>query len=156
MQQIAMFVAEFYNVKYKDRKFIQGETPINYAGRVFDEKEIQAAVEALLDFWLTKGRFARQLQSELAAMIGVKYARLVNSGTSANLMALSALTSHLLKDRRLKPGDEVITVAAGFLITVNPIIQNSLVSVLVDKEMKTIFIGTFLEIGSERDLCITL
>ncbi len=107
--------------------FIPGKSPINYAGRVYDEKEIQAAVEASLDFWLTEGRFARQFQTELAAMIGVKHSLLVNSGSSANLLALSALTSHLLKDRRLKPGDEVITVAAGFPTTINPIIQNGLV-----------------------------
>ena len=134
MQQITMLVAEFYNVKYKGSKFIQGEIPIKYAGRVFDEKEIKAAVEVLLEFWLIEGRFARQFQSELATIIGVKYVLLVNSGSSANLLVLSALTSHLLKELRLKPGGEVITVAAGFLITVNPIIQNSLVPVFVDKE----------------------
>ena len=117
--------------------FTPAKTPINYAGRVYDEKEIQAAVEASLDFWLTEGRFARQFQSELAAMVGVKHALLVNSGSSANLLALTALTSHLLKDRRLKPGDEVITVAAGFPTTINPIIQNGLIPVFVDVDIPT-------------------
>ena len=117
--------------------FIPGKSRINYSGRVHDEKEIQAAVEASLDFWLTEGRFARQFQTELAARIGVKYALLVNSGSSANLLALSALTSHLLGDSRLKPGDEVITVAAGFPTTVNPIIQNGLVPVFVDVDIPT-------------------
>jgi len=93
-QQIAMLVVEFYNVKYKGRKFIQGETPIKYAGRVFDEKEIQAAVEASLDLWLTEGHFALQFQAELAAKIGVKYTLLVNSGSSANLLS-GADSSHL-------------------------------------------------------------
>lgn len=117
--------------------FTPGKTPINYAGRVYDEKEIQAAVEASLDFWLTEGRFARQFQAELASRIGVKHALLVNSGSSANLLALTALTSHLLGKKRLKPGDEVITVAAGFPTTINPIIQNGLVPVFVDVDIPT-------------------
>ena len=131
------FVRNYYDFAYKQRPFLPGKSPINYAGRVYDEKEIQAAVEASLDFWLTEGRFARQFQTELAARIGVKYALLVNSGSSANLLALSALTSHLLKDRRLKPGDEVITIAAGFPTTVNPIIQNRFVPVFVDVDIPT-------------------
>jgi CDP-6-deoxy-D-xylo-4-hexulose-3-dehydrase len=105
---------------------------VRYAGRIFDEKEIQAAVTASLDFWLTEGRFAEKFQVELAQKIGAKYAFLVNSGSSANLLALTALTSPLLGEKRLKPGDEVITVAAGFPTTLNPIIQNSMVPVFVD------------------------
>jgi len=135
--EIAKLVARFHSIRSANERFIPGKTPIRYAGRVYDEKEIQAAVEASLDFWLTEGRFARQFQTELAARIGVKYALLVNSGSSANLLALSALTSHLLKDRRLKPGDEVITVAAGFPTTINPIIQNGLVPVFVDVDIPT-------------------
>ena len=132
------FVRNYYNFVHKQKQdFVPGKSRINYAGRVYDEKEIQAAVEASLDFWLTEGRFARQFQTELAAMIGVKHALMVNSGSSANLLAVSALTSHLLKDRRLKPGDEVITVAAGFPTTVNPIIQNGLVPVFVDVDIPT-------------------
>ena len=131
------FVRNYYDFAHKQKSFVPGKSRISYAGRVFDEKEIQAAVEASLDFWLTEGRFARQFQSELAAMVGVKHALLVNSGSSANLLALTALTSHLLKDRRLKPGDEVITVAAGFPTTINPIIQNGLIPVFVDVDIPT-------------------
>lgn len=134
---ILQLVEKFYKAKTANNEFIPGKTPIRYAGRVFDEKEIQAAVEASLDFWLTEGRFARQFQTELASMIGVKHVLLVNSGSSANLLVLSALTSHLLKDRRLKPGDEVITVAAGFPTTLNPILLNGLVPVFVDVDIPT-------------------
>ena len=135
--QIRNLVAEFHSLENVDRKFVPGKTPIRYAGRVFDEKEIQAAVEASLDFWLTEGRFARQFQTELAAMIGVKHVLLVNSGSSANLLALTALTSPLLGEKRLNPGDEVITVAAGFPTTVNPIILNGLIPVFVDVDIPT-------------------
>jgi len=136
-EKISKFVVEFHKTRNTEKTFVPGKTPIRYAGRVFDEKEIQAAVEASLDFWLTEGRFARQFQTELAAIIGVKHALLVNSGSSANLLALTALTSPLLGDRRLMPGDEVITVAAGFPTTINPIIQNSLVPVFVDVGIPT-------------------
>ena len=136
------FVHNYYNFAHKQSPFVPGKSPINYAGRVFDEEEIQAAVEASLDFWLTEGRFARQFQTELASKIGVKHALLVNSGSSANLLAMTALTSHLLGDRRLKPGDEVITVAAGFPTTINPIIQNGLVPVFVDVDIPTYNIKT--------------
>lgn len=135
--QIAKLVARFHSIRNANEKFIPGKTPVHYAGRVFDEKEIQAAVEASLDFWLTEGRFALQFQAELAARIGVKRAILVTSGSSANLLALTALMSPLLGDRRLKPGDEVITVAAGFPTTLNPIILNGLVPVFVDVNIPT-------------------
>ena len=135
--KISNLVAEFYEARSKENTFIPGKTPIRYAGRVYDEKEIQAAVEASLDFWLTEGRFARQFQKELAAFIGVKHTLLVNSGSSANLLALSALTSHWLGDRQLRPGDEVITVAAGFPTTLNPIVLNGLVPVFVDVDIPT-------------------
>ena len=88
-KSITQLVAEFYRTKKADKIFVPGETPIRYAGRVYDEKEIQAAVEASLDFWLTEGRFARQFETEFSAMIGVKHALLVNSGSSANLLAYS-------------------------------------------------------------------
>ncbi|MCP3940421.1 MAG: lipopolysaccharide biosynthesis protein RfbH [Desulfobacteraceae bacterium] len=136
-KQITDLVAQFHRVRSSNQVSISGKTPVRYAGRIFDENEIQAAVEASLDFWLTEARFARQFQTDLATKIGVKYALLVNSGSSANLLALSALTSPLLKDRRLKPGDEVITVAAGFPTTINPIIQNNLVPVFVDVDITT-------------------
>jgi len=125
------FVSNYYNFAHKQKPFVPGKSRIHYAGRVFDEKEIQASVEASLDFWLTEGRFTKEFQHELAEKIGVKYALLVNSGSSANLLALTALTSPLLGEKRLLPGDEVITVAAGFPTTINPIIQNSLVPVFV-------------------------
>ncbi len=135
--KISRLVAEFHKARTTEQKFIPGKTPIRYSGRVFDEKEIQAAVEASLDFWLTEGRFAEKFQSELAEKVGVEYALLVNSGSSANLLALTALTSPLLGEKQLKPGDEVITVATGFPTTLNPIIQNGLVPVFVDVDIST-------------------
>ena len=136
-EKISRLVAEFHKTRTTEKTFIPGKTPIRYAGRVFDEKEIQAAVEASLDFWLTEGRFAEEFQIELAEKIGVEYALLTNSGSSANLLALTALTSPLLGEKQLKPGDEVITVAAGFPTTLNPIIQNGLVPVFVDVDIST-------------------
>ena len=135
--KISRLVAEFHKVRTTEQTFIPGKTPIRYSGRVFDEKEIQAAVEASLDFWLTEGRFAEKFQSELSEKVGVEYALLVNSGSSANLLALTALMSPLLGEKQLKPGDEVITVAAGFPTTLNPIIQNGLVPVFVDVDIST-------------------
>ena len=112
--------------------FIPGKSPIRYAGRVYDEHEMVNLVESALEFWLTAGRWHRKLETLLAKWYGLKYARLTNSGSSANLLAITALTSPFLGDRRLGPGDEVITVAAGFPTTVTPILQNSLVPVFVD------------------------
>ena len=136
-EKTSKLVAAFHKTRAIEKTFVPGKTPIRYAGRVFDEKEIQAAVEASLDFWLTEGRFADEFQCELAEKIGVEYALLVNSGSSANLLALTALTSHLLGEKRLKPGDEVITVAAGFPTTLNPIVLNGLVPVFVDVDIPT-------------------
>jgi len=136
-QQIAVLVAEFHQMRSAKQAYIVGKTPVKYAGRIFDEKEIQAAVEASLDFWLTEGRFAEEFQSKLAAKIGTEYAILTNSGSSANLLALTALTSPLLGSRRLKPGDEVITVAAGFPTTLNPIILNNFIPVFTDVDIST-------------------
>ncbi|HUU40267.1 MAG TPA: lipopolysaccharide biosynthesis protein RfbH, partial [Desulfatiglandales bacterium] len=136
-EKISNLVAEFHKTRITEKTFVHGKTPIRYAGRVFNEKEIQAAVEASLDFWLTEGRFAEELQVELAEKVGVECALLVNSGSSANLLALTALTSPLLEEKRLKPGDEVITVAAGFPTTLNPIILNGLVPVFVDVDIPT-------------------
>ena len=110
---------------------------VPYAGRVFDSEEIGNAVEASLDFWLTAGRFHDELESGLAEFLGLEHALLVNSGSSANLLAVTALTSPQLGDRRLVPGDEVLTVAAGFPATVAPIVQNRLVPVFVDVELGT-------------------
>jgi len=136
-EKISNLVAEFHKTRTTEKTFVPGKTPIRYSGRVFDEKEIQAAVESALDFWLTEGRFAEEFQCELSEKIGVDYALLTNSGSSANLLALTALTSPLLGEKRLKPGDEVITIAAGFPTTLNPIILNGLVPVFVDMDIPT-------------------
>jgi CDP-6-deoxy-D-xylo-4-hexulose-3-dehydrase len=117
--------------------FVPGKTPVRYAGRVYDDKEMSNLVEASLEFWLTGGRWHRRLEEELATWYDVGHARLVNSGSSANLLAVAALTSHLLGDRRLIPGDEVITVAAGFPTTVAPLVQLGMVPVFVDVTIPT-------------------
>jgi CDP-6-deoxy-D-xylo-4-hexulose-3-dehydrase len=119
-------------------KFIPGETVVPYAGRVFTEDEVEAAVGSTLDFWLTLGPEGEAFEKELAAFLGVKYSLLVNSGSSANLVALSALTTHKLPaHKRIHPGDEVITVAAGFPTTVAPILQNGAVPVFIDNDPAT-------------------
>jgi CDP-6-deoxy-D-xylo-4-hexulose-3-dehydrase len=130
-------VKEFFRLNRKGNKFIPGKTQINYAGRVYDEKELINLVDASLDFWLTAGRYAQEFEKKLAEFLGVKYCLLTNSGSSANLLAMSALTSPLLKERQLKPGDEVITTACGFPTTLNPILQNNLVPVFVDVKLRT-------------------
>lgn len=118
--------------------FTAGKDAVPYAGRVFTEDEVEAAVSATLDFWLTLGPEGEAFEKELAALLGVKHSLLVNSGSSANLVALSALTTHKLPDhKRLRPGDEVITVAAGFPTTVAPILQNGLVAVFIDNDPRT-------------------
>ncbi len=118
--------------------FAPGQTTVPYAGRVFTEDEVEAAVSATLDFWLTLGAEGEAFEQELAAFLGVKRSLLVNSGSSANLLAITALTSRKLGERRLHPGDEVITVAAGFPTTVAPIIQNGLVPVFIDNDPVTL------------------
>ena len=126
-----------YEVKHKkDTSFKQGDR-IPYAGRVFDEKEISNLVDSSLDFWLTTGRYAERFEKEFAEFLGVKHCSLTNSGSSANLLAFMALTSPKLGDRRIKKGDEVITVAAGFPTTVAPIIQYGAVPVFVDVSFPT-------------------
>ena len=131
---------QFYEIKHKpalSKRFIPGKTKINYSGRVFDEKEIMNLVDSSLDFWLTGGRFTEEFEMKLAEYFGVSDIILTNSGSSANLIAISTLTSPKLTDKRLKAGDEVIMVAAGFPATVAPIIQNNLVPVFVDVEIGT-------------------
>ena len=115
----------------KRSKFLAGNK-INYAGRVFDEREMSCLIESGLDFWLTAGRFAKKFESDFSKFLGVKYCSLVNSGSSANLLAFMALTSPELGNRRINRGDEVITVAAGFPTTVAPIIQYGAIPVFVD------------------------
>ena len=135
--QIVELVRQYHAAAFVQSKFVPGQTPIPYAGRVFDDDELVHLVEAALDFWLTTGRFANQFEREFARYFGLRHAILVNSGSSANLLALSCLTSPKLAERRLTPGDEVITIAAGFPTTVNPIIQNRLIPVFVDVTIPT-------------------
>ncbi len=131
-------VSKHYNAVHKTGKdFIPGKTYIRYAGRVYDAEEMKALVDSCLDFWLTEGNFAKKFELEFAKFLGVKYCVLTNSGSSANLLAISSLTSPKLGARRLKPGDEVITTACAFPTTVNPIIQNSLVPVFLDVDIGT-------------------
>jgi CDP-6-deoxy-D-xylo-4-hexulose-3-dehydrase len=133
--RILGLVEEFHRTEFAPRQFVPGETPVPVSGRVFDASELVRLVDASLDFWLTQGRYAKELEQELARLIGVGQAILCNSGSSANLLALAALSSPKLGERRLHPGDEVITVASGFPTTVNPILQNRLVPVFVDVEL---------------------
>ena len=131
-EQIKAMVTEYYH-DFKEKKdaFKPGDR-ISYASRVFDEKEMQTLTDAMLDFWLTTGRFANQFEKEFASWIGVKYAHLVNSGSSANLIAFMSLTAPELGKRQIRPGDEVITVACGFPTTVTPILNYGAIPVFVD------------------------
>lgn len=134
--QILALVAEYHATSHPPTgAFVPGETPVPVSGRVYDASDMQHLVDAGLDFWLTTGRFATAFERRFAQLMETRHAILVNSGSSANLLAVSALTSPSLGDRALKPGDEVITVAAGFPTTVNPIFQNGLVPVFVDIEL---------------------
>ena len=133
-QQILDLVRQ-YQAAAPNRPFRPGEDLVRYAGRFFDESEVVNLVDSSLDFWLTAGRYADEFEAGLAEFLGLDHALLVNSGSSANLVAFSALTSPKLKDRQVRPGDEVVTVAAGFPTTVNPIIQNRAVPVFVDVEL---------------------
>ena len=135
--RIRGLVGEYYHEAFPAPNFVPGSSPVPVSGRVFDEQELELLVASSLDFWLTTGRFAEQFEREFAKFVGVREAVLVNSGSSANLLAVAALTSQRLGDRQLKPGDEVITLAAGFPTTVNPILQNGLVPVFVDVEIPT-------------------
>ena len=134
-QKIAALVDEFANIKYTHQSFKPGETVIPMSGKVLDASELKAMVEASLDGWLTSGRFNDAFEKKLREFLGVKFLITTNSGSSANLIAFSALTSPKLKERAIKPGDEVIGVAAGFPTTVNPILQFGAVPVFVDIEI---------------------
>ena len=135
--EIIQKTIEYYQAKFAYNEFTAGKSKVNYAGRVFDEKEIINAVEASLDFWLTEGRFSEQFAEKIADFLGIEHVLLTNSGSSANLLAFSALTSEKLGQKRLKAGDEVISVAAGFPATVTPIIQYGLIPVYVDVTLPT-------------------
>src|SRR5712671_7161412 len=130
--QIATLVRQYYQEQFSNRTFNPETDLVHYAGRVFDAEEMCNLVDASLDFFLTANRYAEKFEADFADYLGVSNALLVNSGSSANLVALTTLTSAALRDRRLKPGDEVVTVAAAFPTTVAPILQNNLVPVFVD------------------------
>ena len=135
--QILELVGRLYEEEHAAKAFIPGETLVPVSGRVYDDDDLLHLVDASLDFWLTTGRYAHRFEREFARVVGTRHALLCNSGSSANLLALTALTSPKLGAKRLQPGDEVITVAAGFPTTVNPIILNRLVPVFVDVELET-------------------
>lgn len=140
-KQILELTRAYWAETWPQKDFENGDS-LPYAGRVFDDSELVNLVDSSLDFWLTTGRYAQKFEHGLARHMGRRYALLCNSGSSANLLAVTALTSPRLKERRLIPGDEVITVAAGFPTTVNPILQNGLVPVFVDVELDTLNIDT--------------
>lgn len=135
--EVEKLVREYHNVAFPENPFIPGTSSVPVSGKVFDGDEIWNLVDSSLEFWLTTGRYADQFEEAFARRMGVKHALLCNSGSSANLLALTALTSPRLKDKALKPGDEVLTSAVGFPTTINPIIQNGLVPRLVDVELGT-------------------
>jgi CDP-4-dehydro-6-deoxyglucose reductase, E1 len=137
-QEILKKTQEYYTLVHKPiqtKEFVEGKSRVNYAGRVFDEKEMVNLVDSSLDFWLTYGDYSKKFEKQLADFLGVRWVFLVNSGSSANLLAFYTLTSPLLKERQVKRGDEVITVAAGFPTTVAPIVQYGAVPVFVDMEL---------------------
>ena len=143
-RQIAQQVEQLYKLRQQNAHFEPGKDAVHYAGRVFDHREMINLVDSALDFWLTAGRFAAQFEEQFSDYLGVGETIMVNSGSSANLVAVSALTSAKLGQERLKAGDEVLTVAAGFPATVGPIVQNQLVPVFVDVD-----IGGYNAIGEQ-------
>ena len=136
-QEILALTAEYTQLAFPKQDFEPGQSSVPVSGKVIDASDLCSVVDAALDGWFTTGRFAEEFERKLARFVGVRCASLVNSGSSANLVALSALTSPKLGEDRLMPGDEVITVAAGFPTTLNPIIQNRLVPVFVDVTLPT-------------------
>ena len=134
-QKILDLVKQYCETEHKKPKFIAGQSPVPVSGKVYDYSDMQNLVESGLDFWLTTGRFNREFEKTLARFLGTQHVLTCNSGSSANLLALTALTSHLLKDKALKTGDEVITCATGFPTTINPILINNLVPVFLDVDI---------------------
>jgi CDP-6-deoxy-D-xylo-4-hexulose-3-dehydrase len=157
-REILELAGRYGERRSKPATFFPGVTPVPASGKVLGEDEFRLLVDSALDGWLTTGRFNDEFEAKLAAFIGVRHVMTVNSGSSANLVALSALTSPLLGERALKPGDEVITLAAGFPTTVNPILQNGLVPVFVDIQLPTANIDPSLIEGaiSERTRAIMI
>ena len=136
-KEIIQKTIEYYQARFAENEFIPGKSRVNYAGRIFDHQELVNAVEASLDFWLTEGRFSEEFSEKISEFLGVDHILLTNSGSSANLLAFSALTSEKLGERRIKTDDEVISVAAGFPATVTPIIQYGCIPVFVDVDIPT-------------------
>lgn len=138
-EEILARTREYYKLVHdkSGEEFVEGKSRVNYAGRVFDDKEMVNLVDSALEFWLTNGRFSSQFEKGLGNFLGLRFALLVNSGSSANLLAFMGLTSPALKERQIKRGDEVITVAAGFPTTVAPVIQYGAVPVFVDVDLET-------------------
>lgn len=154
--EIGALVAEYHAKAFPESAFVPRETPVPVSGRVFGANEVQHVVDAGLDFWLTTGRFAAAFERDFARVMSARHAMLVNSGSSANLLAVSALRSPMLDGRELRDGDEVITVAAGFPTTVNPIFQNKLVPVFVDVDLPSygIDVSQLEQARSERTRAI--
>jgi len=157
--QIRQLVAQYHSAAFcSSQNFVPGQTPVPVSGRVFDAEDIQFLVDSALDFWLTTGRFAGQFERGFATFFELNHCLLTNSGSSANLLAVTALTAQELGKRRLNPGDEVLTVATGFPTTVNPIIQNQLVPVFLDVDIPTynIDVGRLEEAVTEKTKAIIL
>jgi CDP-6-deoxy-D-xylo-4-hexulose-3-dehydrase len=156
--KILELTKEYYQERFGQNTFIPGQSRVNYAGRVFDEKELIYLVDSSLDFWLTEGRYTEEFSQKISEFLGISNVILTNSGSSANLLAFSALTSEKLEARRLKSGDEVISVATGFPSTVTPIIQNNMIPVFVDVHIPTynIDVAMLENAISEKTKCIFL
>lgn len=138
--QLANEIKKEYQQRFPAKKFVPGESAVPVSGKVFDEREMLLMIEAVLEGWWTEGHINKEFEDKLAKFIGVRYCSTVNSGSSANLVAFMALTSKILGNKRIKEGDEVITVAAGFPSTVNPIVQAGCIPVFVDVELDTLSI----------------
>jgi CDP-4-dehydro-6-deoxyglucose reductase, E1 len=137
-REILALTAEYAKMAHAPKPFVAGESPVPVAGKVYDHTDMVSLVDSSLDFWLTTGRFNTAFEARLGQFLGIrKGVQTVNSGSSANLVALTGLTSHIHGDRALKPGDEVITCATGFPTTVNPSLQNNLVPVFLDVDIPT-------------------
>ena len=149
--QILDLAEEYFHEQFPQRDFVPGESAVPVSGKVLSGRDLRNLVDASLDCWLTTGRFAKEFERRFARFFGVRGCSLVNSGSSANLVAFSALTSPKLGDRRIKPGDEVITLAAGFPTTVNPILQNQCVPVFVDISLPTYQLDATLLEGALSD-----
>ena len=156
--EILRLVRDYYRAAFAHESFTPGQTPVPYAGRVFDAEELERLVDSALDFWLTAGPHTTEFERRLAQAFNLRHALFVNSGSSANLLAVSALASPKLGDKRLHPGDEVITVAAGFPTTVNPIVQNGLVPVFCDVSIPNynIDVGQLEQAYSDRTRAVVL